>query len=1479
MFCLEIIMIFWFRYMVDLYMDVIAMKIFLESGDYLFFCANLSGVALGLLWTITEIHKAAKDKDEKKVTTRAQVFLVGITLPLMGMHVTYLSVVSLLNGVRHPFLFISTLAESILESAVSASVQTYAVVFKPFSVQSKVYLYQSIAMSFVSIGYAFSTLDKVDGGDLLAKLPGFCRRYDGRWWSVFLFRVCEITSRATSLALFQLSVRAHTRFGMIYMLFGDFVALSTLTAFYQYQVGKFSPAGSWMFVGKNLFYALPSLICMMAPMLEKDCVLTMPPPAYYMLRFVELVVMFVIAGKVLHWDSAAALELFNDDGLVIACFAVSTTLLFILVLIIRRFLTVRVLVEAPLEWWSSRPFNNVQQALRNRIIKASDSDPEEQKLIMRQLRSIAADTIGSSQLLKSRTQGERKSDTHAQWEAKFLRAKVSVCVEQALESLDDAQGGSGMQFWKKGKAKRKGWSKGSGDLQTGALISLKVHGGHKVTNSRGSIVTQRMTETSDQKFLLESEDGPFIKDSIKSGGLVRLRSLSNSKVLGIVSDFKTNVVGFPTDDSKPEAFVFSMVLVYEATYRNARHFKHKVSMSRDNDTLVVDELKHHRAAGHGAPMNWDQQGWQIAAINNEVVTREKVDAILGTSGGTLHKDDTSDLESEAGSIHSRDMKGSYGQYTVLFERVHPGDPLTLEDNVLLRPQVLPDQSVGVGVTQEDDENPKVKLMEAGQLGETFMLQQAEYGSKDDPSIYRWVAELIRKRRDVMALKASLAEKYRIAIVVAYNARTLNVPEVSGILYKNSGLHLRILKSLSQALNSKQLTIRVEYDLFDEMTEELTFTENEKGGMMVSLFAEDGIAWSSGVREKDTLLQMEVFEWDRSIVYMKPDEISKRLKKGEAGIDRIVLLIRSQTENVVDGDVRRIAVNQAEIMATLLPSWAEIEETDTIKETHSDVLREDGFFKIKCSLVSSLIEHGFFLQHDEFVGAARELHERLDVATASRLENLIFPGAINADLRLELLICQLRVLTTSWSAMPTLTKEDDPKSVRELFRAKHELQAILDAVEIVFKRWEKETGGLDKTEGKPVEMPEELQFFLENFPPADSEATSRAGTTTFWITKAFSEETVEYSDVQAIVGSFTKMYRSAERYWIRRVDGAAARLDKAQHALEGETQGAESVKIVLIASENDLRKVKDLMNPDLKLKQSCVLGGDNPEIPSGAKLLIQGTVKEHFSNKGQQGQPVKPQDVYSGLMELGKGVNAAHELRLLFSTDAYAEKQAAALMAVEELGELITAIQKAAVAFPDSIGETYEELKQRHHKGQLQVKDQESKRNLKVQQKELADTMRVANNRLAIVEGQKQRLEGEKDQLLKDKQSLEGQKEQLLKDKQGLEGEKEQLLKDKDILRDENAAVEIEKSQIEQQKRQIEHDFEQLSKEQAILKQKEKEQQDVLKLVATQQEEQMKRQQSMKRERSSIVDQKEEEKQEQKQQDLLSKVYGVLGWSK
>jgi hypothetical protein len=379
-FAFDIIVVLWLRYMLDLLLDLQAMRIFLEGGDYWFFAFNLIGILLGLVWTAYEIGIRVGLGEKDAEADSVQIMVIGITLMCLGSHVTFLAGLSLYRGVRHPFLFISTLAEAILESAVSAGIQSYALIVNNagMSFHNKLSLYLSVGMSFISIGYAFSTLDKIDGGNTMASLPGFSKSNDFRWLLVFAFRVMETTSRVTSLVLFFAATKPYH--GMEIWLGSTVILTFSATVVFQYRMSRSASGDRWNFVRKNLFYCIPSVICLMSPMLEQDPVLTMPPSVYYTMRFLELSAMGYAVLRINEFDLDKVERFYCfDNNILVSVFVVSTVLMFLLCVIIRLFLTVSVVLELQSDTWFSRPFGEVQQALRNSILKAHAGSPEVQQ--------------------------------------------------------------------------------------------------------------------------------------------------------------------------------------------------------------------------------------------------------------------------------------------------------------------------------------------------------------------------------------------------------------------------------------------------------------------------------------------------------------------------------------------------------------------------------------------------------------------------------------------------------------------------------------------------------------------------------------------------------------------------------------------------------------------------------------------------------------------------------------------------------------------------------------------------------------------------------------------------------------------------------------------------------------------------------------------------------------------------------------------
>ena len=69
-------------------------------------------------------------------------------------------------------------------------------------------------------------------------------------------------------------------------------------------------------------------------------------------------------------------------------------------------------------------------------------------------------------------------------------------------------------------------------------------------------------------------------------------------------------------------------------------------------------------------------------------------------------------------------------------------------------------------------------------GMTFTLKQAKYCSQDDAGVFKWAAGEITKLAASVQRQQSFAEKCRTLVVVACNARAVDV-EVAGRVGRNS----------------------------------------------------------------------------------------------------------------------------------------------------------------------------------------------------------------------------------------------------------------------------------------------------------------------------------------------------------------------------------------------------------------------------------------------------------------------------------------------------------------------------------------------------------------------------------------------------------------------------------------------------------------------------------------------------------------------
>ncbi|CAJ1387997.1 unnamed protein product, partial [Effrenium voratum] len=1273
LFCFQVIVMMWLRYTVDLGMDIQAMGIFLQHKQPWFFILNLLGVFLGLLWTAYEFYMVITAPNSKITST--EIFFSGLTLPLLGQHVTFLALLSLWRGELHPFLFVSTLAEAILESSFSSFIQTYAVVFTELTWIQRSQLYISVFMSFVSIGYAFSTIDMFQGGRMLVKIPGFCKSFNGRFCVVFVFRVAEITSRATSLALFQAVTRPY---GMFVLIAADGLVMSCVTMFFQCRVGKFAPGDRIAFVRQNFFYVIPSVLCCrMAPMLEKDSVITMPPIVYYSIRFLELAGMVAVAGKWLDWDLQAMRSHFEDDGFIVAGFAVSTVLMLVLVVLIRTTLSVRCLMDSPAEVWSENEFNNVQHALKNRILEAHIPDPKAMRIVSKVLEHHPKFT--SSECFGPAREAGLPS---CNWDSTFLRARVIYNIKKAMLALE------GYDF---SKAKKRSRS----SLQTGGLVSIRCSAGH-LTTKCDQIVGQLSNDLSNQKFVLESTD-PHIQELLISGQPIRLRALESGQLLGLEKEgdgsFSLRSRAAWTEE---EATSFSVALVHEEIYRSASRFSQFVHMG---DDLEVDELRLVKRRGQNLK-GWDSSGWTVLAINGQKATREEVDDILAKAGkatkyakmmSSVSGGSDGDSNLELSSLKPGEEAAARGEYIVQFVRTDKETPVVAGSKVFLH-HAGGWTSAPMGMAQgldAEDEVSRPRFVE-GEFGLTFALERAEYGSKDDESIFQWAADKISVLADTVQQQESFAEKYRTLTVVACNARTVDVEGVAGILQQDLQLHLRVLSNLLQPIRLEK-DIRIEFEDLEELTMDVRFplaVEEEEMNHPILIEAwddeddESHPTRAAGVQPGDELLQLELIDSDGTIKKISsPAEMRQLLIDSDEHDELAVATFRCKAHAKAEesNDTVKRAVAQTEPIATLLPTWQEITkgakacvEQGDFENLKEAVLSRTFLFRGKCEVVESLTSAGFGLHHDDFAARCVELHRRFDPLPEPRLCEF-FPGRANAELRDEVLIHQLEVLTNTWRTLPRLVKEDMPEVLRALFRPNVELELAEDAVKVLMKQWDPSEAKSDGDDS--LKMPDQLVKFFSSFKPASDENLADRQLSMFWIVRCWQVDRVQQRKVQALVADIGRMYESAEKFWERRVKEAHHHAEVAQKQLE-EAVKKENIKVVLCSCISDLEKVKSILGPDLMLKQDCKIG-DSEKVPKGKCLVwSQGAVLEYFRTSTAPSD-AKKAEIQKNLPSLYKG----KDVRLLFSGLDFDKHYDDAQSALETLSMYLSKAKTAGEAFP------------------------------------------------------------------------------------------------------------------------------------------------------------------------------------------------------
>lgn len=1329
LFGFQVIVMMWLRYTVDLAMDVQAMTIFMQHEEIAFFLLNLAGVFLGFFWTAYEFYMVISSGSK---IGRAEIFFAGLTLPVLGQHVTYLAILSLFRGEVHPFLFVSTLSEAILESSFSSYIQTYAVVFTTeMTWTQKSQLYFSVFMSFVSIGYAFSTIDMLKNGRMLVKIPGFCKNFDGRFFTVFFFRVAEITSRATSLALFQAITRPY---GMFVLIAADALIMASLTVLFQSQVGKYTPVGRLAFVRQNFFYVLPSVLCCrMAPMLEQDTVLTIPPWAYYAVRLLEIGAMFAVGGRWLDWDLESAQNLFEDDGLVIAGFLTSTLVMFLLAIVIRTVLSVRTLLDSPVsDIWSGAEFNNVQHALKNRILKDHDTDRDALGLIMRILET---DPGMSSSACRWHAKEAGLVQPTAAWEASFLRAKVTMCIGQALAALEGFRSS-------RGEARA---------LENDSLVTLRAPAVGSLTVSGSKLLGMMPNDLSLQKFVVETvRNASEANRPLFSGEPVRLRCLATGHLVGLERSAEQLELKCKSHWESEAATLMSMVLVHEDTYRSPLRFAQHV---RVGSGLEVTELRQARQKGQSSK-GWNGSGWTILAINGEVATRAMVDEILqgakrSPRGSKYAKmsSTVSDGGNDLGNSRlPHEAAAAKGEYIVQFVRAADNSetPIRVGNKVMLKhatgwtsAAVSFSQSMDASKAVDGEEDKEVaakpQLLEES-VGTSFLVEASEYGSKDDPGTYQWAASQIHRLSDSVQLQTSAAEKYRTLTVVAFNARTTGVDGVAGILQSDPDLYVRVLSSLLHPIRN-QKDIRVEYECLGDLLMEVVFSPDTDSDVdPVKILAwenkedEGTIARSSGLQIGDELLEIELLD-DRekegaAKKINSPAEMRELLQ--EESEEPVVLTFRSRGVRGEDssGTVKK-AVSQAEDIATLLPTWKEIADSGRRSLQEGDyaelkdaILSRTFLFRAKCDMALSLMSAGLNLLYDDFIPSALELHQHFSPAPDSILFTY-FPGREYAELREELVIAQLEVLTSLWRNLPRIVKEDMPETIRKLFRPDIELELMKDGVLVLMRRWES---------GREVNqsMPEPLVNFFAAFKPSYEETQARE-LSMLWITRAWHGQLIQQQRVQSLIADISRHYEAAEYFWEHKVKEALDRAEDAQRKLE-EAVKKEQIRVLLCNSVSDLELVKSKLRPEnLMLREDCKIGISN--VPKGKCLIwSQGAVAEHFKTLTSPDFP----KIHDELPKLYKG----KEVRLLFSGRYFDTQHAEAQQALDSLQHYISLARPAGEAFP-AVKQILHERSETLHKSQLFKKDQEAKRKLLLKEKELQETMRVAERRLIEVEREKQ----------------------------------------------------------------------------------------------------------------------------------------------
>jgi len=1004
-------------------------------------------------------------------------------------------------------------------------------------------------------------------------------------------------------------------------------------------------------------------------------------------------------------------------------------------------------------------------------------------------------------------------------------------------------------------------------LRTGELIHIRIPEGG-LTAVDGSIAVRWAGNQTDQKFVLE----PFGEDEDQServltGAPVRLRALERGRLVRVAgrsggggpggeADEEAPAAGADEDPDRETALVedeevataFTLALVHEEEYRTAKRFALHVRPTPGS--LELASLTPTQSSERPEPSpDWVASGWRIALINGEAATKEMLAELLEASraeeaeegGLDRHGSSFSDTKKRGlerlaskglGAVHALARRGSYARrgtmagtmaadaggsdkIRVTYEKAWgPSVAINFGDRVILRvaQEAALGEPVGLGAPLQCGKagvEPPRALVAAWSTDPAVMtVERADTGCHDDPPLYTWAAEEIQRRTQANAVRASLSEKCRAAMTVAFNCRS-----VGGGWVLDGELHLRMIRLLaSLVLGYREAEVR--FDSLEELLEELRLGPAEATRPLVvqAVDSAAGGAAHAGVHPGDEVVELEVDrDGSKDCVIRSAKEMRRALGTtpggGAAAVAQqpLALLFRSPAPVPVDSGILKVLVGQAGIVAQIMPSWEEIlgpmpelsrgQASGNWAAASARLLRHNEFFRLKCSLVTSLLQHGWEIKYDAFAESAMTLHQHFQVLTREDFRAR-FPGKDDASRQLcqQLLVAQLDVLTASWAAVPKAVKEHQPAKLRKLFRHNVELVAMHDAVEIVYRTWRKQTQASDVL----VEMPGELQRFLERVSPTHS---VDAGSTT-WIRQAWwgAEHKDEYSVVQKVLEHFSTIYADTEQYWMTKLEGAAKNMEATQEQLEKALDSAD-MRVALVPADKmakELKRIQGILSADKLVLKKDLKVGDSDTVLQGMRLLRRGQVSEHF------GADVGNSEVHRRLAELAPGDGT--DLRLLFGGGDYDKARAQAIEAIEDLGSTIRVVKTAAAAFPSTVAVQCHELLDMHHKGEMRAVLQENKHRIQVQQKEAQEMVRTANIKLVMAEEQRRsameklkEAEEERAMAEDEKKKVQSTADAWWENLQLVGKEKQKLESDKRTLEEAMSGVERDKDRLENEK--------------------------------------------------------------------------------